>query len=261
MLNLDTLGKGIAAANGAGEPDIRTRRPSYSTGRRSSIEGRDTVTDVEEQERKRVARDGDETRRVILKAGIAEFSRHGYGGATVERIVRRAKRNERSLYYHFGNKEGLYVAALEYLYEKQMLAEQALDLGKLSPPEAMRALVRFTWFYYRDNPELLSLLNTENLYKAQHLKKSSDRVKAIASPKMRLLEELLERGVKSKDFRRGTSADNLFLLISSLCYLYVSNRYTLSNYLSRNLDSPDARENWLAYIEQIVVDHLALPKK
>lgn len=208
-------------------------------------------------ERKRVPRDGDQTSRAILKASIAEFSRHGYGGATVERIVRRAKRNERSLYYHFGNKEGLYIAALEYLYEKQMLAERALDLEKLSPPDAMRALVRFTWSYYRENPELLSLLNTENLYKAEHLKKSSDRVKAIASPKMRLLADLLERGARSGDFRGGISADNVFLLISSLCYLYVSNRYTLSNYLSRNLDSPDARENWLEYIEQIVVDHLS----
>lgn len=215
------------------------------------------MADEEGTERKRVPRDGDQTSRAILKASIAEFSRHGYGGATVERIVRRAKRNERSLYYHFGNKEGLYIAALEYLYEKQMLAERALDLEKLSPPDAMRALVRFTWSYYRENPELLSLLNTENLYKAEHLKKSSDRVKAIASPKMRLLADLLERGARSGDFRGGISADNVFLLISSLCYLYVSNRYTLSNYLSRNLDSPDARENWLEYIEQIVVDHLA----
>jgi AcrR family transcriptional regulator len=210
----------------------------------------------EESERKRVARDSDKTRAVILKAGIAEFSRHGYGGATVERIVRRAKRNERSLYYHFGNKEGLYVASLEHLYQKQMLAEQALDLQKLQPQEALRALVRFTWLYYRENPELLSLLNTENLYKAEHLKKSADRVKAIASPKMRLLAELLERGAGSGDFKGGMSADNVFLLISSLCYMCVSNRYTLSNYLSRNLDTPEARQAWLAYIEQIVVDHL-----
>lgn len=212
----------------------------------------------EEAGRKRAPRDGDQTSRVILKAGIAEFSRHGYGGATVERIVHRAKRNERSLYYHFGNKEGLYVASLEYLYQKQMLAERALNLDTLSPPDAMRALVRFTWSYYRENPELLSLLNTENLYKAEHLKKSADRVKAIASPKMRLLADLLERGAKSGHFRPDTSADNVFLLISSLCYLYVSNRFTLSNYLSRNLDSPQARENWLDYIEQIVVDHLSV---
>lgn len=215
------------------------------------------MNDVETSDRKPVVRDGDQTRRVIMRAGIAEFSRHGYGGATVERIVRRAKRNERSLYYHFGNKEGLYIACLEHLYQKQMLAERALDLEKLSPPEAVRALVRFTWFYYRENPELLSLLNTENLYKAEHLKKSTDGVKSIASPKMRLLEELLARGEKSGHFRGDVSADNVFLLISSLCYMYVSNRYTLSNYLSRNLDSPEARESWLEYIEQIVVDHLA----
>jgi AcrR family transcriptional regulator len=208
-------------------------------------------------ERKPVPRDADKTRSVILQAGIVEFARHGYGGATVERIVARAKRNERSLYYHFGSKEGLYVASLAWLYQKQMLAERELNLDKLSPPEAIRALVRFTWSYYRENTELLSLLNTENLYKAEHLKKSADRVKAIASPKMRLLDELLARGKTLGDFRADAEAKQVFLLISSLCYMYVSNRYTLSNYLSTNLDSPEARESWLAYIEQIVVEHLS----
>lgn len=221
----------------------------------SKHRARSSVTDV--AERRVAVRDGDKTRSVILQAGIAEFARHGYGGATVDRIVSRARRNERSLYYYFGSKEGLYVASLEYLYRKQMLAEQALNLDALSPTEAIRALVRFTWSYYRDNPELLSLLNTENLYKAAHLKKFSGRVEAIASPKMQLLEKLLERGRRAGDFRIDANADKMFLLICSLCYLYVSNRYTLSNYLSRNLDSPDARESWLAYIEQIVVEHLA----
>lgn len=209
--------------------------------------------------KKRVVRDSDKTRSVILKAAINEFSKNGYGGATVEKIVQRAKRNERSLYYHFGNKEGLYIAALEFLYEKQMLAEQALKLSDVPAVEAIRKLVRFTWSYYRDNPEYLSLLNTENLYKAAHLKKSSARMKGIFSPKMKLLEEILERGASEGVFNNKVPVDYVFLLISSLCYLYVSNRYTISNYLGRNLESPEAREGWLNYIEELVVDHLSRP--
>jgi AcrR family transcriptional regulator len=208
--------------------------------------------------KKRVVRDSEKTRSVILKAALAEFSKNGYGGATVEKIVQRAKRNERSLYYHFGNKEGLYIAALESLYEKQLQAEKALKLEDLSSTEAIRALVRFTWNYYRDNPEYLSLLNTENLYKAAHLKKASARMKGIASPKLKLLEQVLERGVKEGVFKRKDDADYVFLLIASLCYLYVSNRYTISNYLDRNIDAPEARERWLNYIEELVINHLGV---
>lgn len=210
-----------------------------------------------ETAKKRVVRDSDKTRAVILKAAINEFSKNGYGGATVEKIVQRAKRNERSLYYHFGNKEGLYIAALESLYEKQMLAEQALKLGDVPPCEAIRRLVRFTWSYYRENPEYLSLLNTENLYKAAHLKKSSARMKGIFSPKLKLLEQILERGTSEGVFKNNVSVDYVFLLIASLCYLYVSNRYTISNYLGRNLEAPEASEGWLKYIEGLVVEHLS----
>ncbi|QXZ08363.1 TetR family transcriptional regulator [Comamonas sp. Y33R10-2] len=210
-----------------------------------------------EPAKKRVARDSEKTRAVILKAAINEFSKNGYGGATVEKIVQRAKRNERSLYYHFGNKEGLYIASLESLYEKQMLAEQALRLEDVPPEEAIRKLVRFTWSYYRENPEYLSLLNTENLYKAAHLKKSSARMQGIFSPKMKLLEQILERGAREGVFKNKVAVDYVFLLIASLCYLYVSNRYTISNYLGRNLEAPEACEGWLNYIETLVVEHLS----
>ncbi len=207
--------------------------------------------------RKKGVRDPEATRAGILHAAIQEFSREGYGGARVEKITRRANSNERSLYYHYGSKEGLYVAALEHLYEKQMLAEQALDLGKLDPRAALKTLISFTWRYYQDNPEWLSLLNTENLYKAAHLRKSR-RVKAIASPKIGLLEELLVRGTQANVFRRDVTADYLFLTISSLCYLYLSNRYTLSNYLAQDLDNPRAKDSWLAHVTQVVMDYLLI---
>ena len=44
-----------------------------------------------------------------------EFAKHGFAGARVERIVRRADVSPRSLYYHFGSKRGLYDAVRERL--------------------------------------------------------------------------------------------------------------------------------------------------
>lgn len=49
-----------------------------------------------------------DTRGRILKAGIDEFARHGYDGAGVDRIARRARVNKALIYYYFANKRGLY---------------------------------------------------------------------------------------------------------------------------------------------------------
>jgi TetR/AcrR family transcriptional regulator len=51
----------------------------------------------------------------ILNAAMREFSKYGFAGARVERIVSRADVSPRSLYYHFGSKQGLYDAVRERL--------------------------------------------------------------------------------------------------------------------------------------------------
>lgn len=54
------------------------------------------------------ARDPQRTRDRILAAALAEFSEHGFAGARVARIARRARINKRMLYHYFGNKEDLF---------------------------------------------------------------------------------------------------------------------------------------------------------
>jgi TetR/AcrR family transcriptional regulator len=49
---------------------------------------------------------------------MREFSKHGYAGARVERILKRANVSPRSLYYHFGSKRGLYDAVRERLRDQ-----------------------------------------------------------------------------------------------------------------------------------------------
>jgi len=50
----------------------------------------------------------------ILRAATDEFARHGYAGARIDRIARRAKVNKALIYYHFGSKARLYQQVLEH---------------------------------------------------------------------------------------------------------------------------------------------------
>ncbi len=54
-----------------------------------------------------------DSRSALLVAAAEEFARRGLQGTRVQAIVKRAGVNERMIYHHFGNKEGLYRAVLE----------------------------------------------------------------------------------------------------------------------------------------------------
>lgn len=55
----------------------------------------------------------DRSEAAILAAAIAVFARHGYVGASVQRLVAATGRSRSSLYGSYGDKAGLFVAALE----------------------------------------------------------------------------------------------------------------------------------------------------
>ena len=121
---------------------------------------------------KAIKRNPERTKELIHKAALAEFADVGYGGARVDMIAERAGVNKRMLYHYFGNKDDLFLYVLERAYEKIRAHEEKLDLVNLSPEDAVRELVKFTFTYHHDNPEFMRLLNNENLYQAEHVKKS-----------------------------------------------------------------------------------------
>jgi TetR/AcrR family transcriptional regulator len=63
------------------------------------------------QERKR---DPERTRERILDAAVVEFGEHGFAGARISAIARRAGVNEQLISYYFDSKEGLYRALQQH---------------------------------------------------------------------------------------------------------------------------------------------------
>jgi len=203
-----------------------------------------------------VRRDPERTRGRILEAARIEFARSGLGGARVDQITLRAGFNKRMIYYYFGNKEALFLAALESAYEHIRKAEQALKLTDLDPVEGMRRLVRFTWEYYLAHPEFITLLNSENLHRARLLKKSK-KIRALHSPLVAMLESLLQRGQRAEVFRRGVDPVQLYISIAALGYFYLSNNHTLSTIFGRDLMQPRALSQRLAHMTALVLGYLA----
>ena len=168
---------------------------------------------------------GEETRRDIVAAGMKEFSEKGLMGARVDDIAARTRTTKPMIYYHFGSKEKLYAAVMEEAYAGVRLKEQGLHLDDLPPLNAMRRLVEITFDHHAAHPEHVRLVCAENMERARHITGRPSLVErnAIAIETVRTL---LERGERDGVFRPGINPYHLHLLITSFCFIRISNRYT-----------------------------------
>jgi AcrR family transcriptional regulator len=196
------------------------------------------------------------TRESILRAATKVFAKHGFAGGRIEQISKAAKSYDRMIYYYFGSKEGLFIAVLEEMYRRFNEAESKLVLDAEKPVEALKAVIRFMWVYYQKNPEFITLLNTENLHRGKHISKSL-RAREYSSPAVSVLGEVLLRGAQQKLFREDVAARDVYLMIASMGYFYLSNRFTLSAFLGEPLETEEAIAHWEAFLIESVLRTVA----
>ncbi len=191
-------------------------------------------------------RDADATKARILAAAKSEFARLGLGGARVDEIAEKAQANKRMIYHYFGSKEDLFQVVLEEAYLDIRSAEQDLELDHLPPREALEKLVRFTWQYYLDNPEFITLVNSANLHRGRHLE-GSERLRTASRRFVNMVRDILDRGVESGVFRAGVDPVQLNITIAAIGYYYLTNRFTGGILFERDFMEEKALKDRLAF--------------
>src|ERR1700722_3388876 len=191
-------------------------------------------------------------REKILKLAMEEFGRIGFEGARVDRIAERCNVSKNMLYYYFKSKEGLFVASLERMYEEVRDRQRDLSVRASDPLMAMEQLIEHTFSALESNPNAIRLMNEENKHRGKYLRKSK-RIRDLYNPLVETISFILERGRKDGVFRAALDPAIVYLTLSSLCYHYLSNRYTLEIALDRDLRSDDAQEIWLDHVCGLVL--------
>jgi TetR/AcrR family transcriptional regulator, upper aerobic nicotinate degradation pathway regulator len=192
------------------------------------------------------------TRDKILKAATRVFAQYGYQGGSVEKISRAAKSVDRMIYYYFGSKEGLFIEVIEGIYRQMNEAETRLRLNTDDPVGALCQVIDFVLGYYRQHPEFITLLNTENLLHGRHIKQST-RAAQYSSPAIAVIADILQRGQGMELFRPELKARDVYLLIVSTGYFMMSNRYTLSAFLGERVDTPQHAQSWQDFVTDAVL--------
>lgn len=205
--------------------------------------------------RGRTVGDSESSRTRLLAAAKEEFSRFGLMGARVDLIARRADVNKQLIYYHFGDKDGLYAAVLEEIYRDIRLRERELDLGALKPEEAMRRLVEFTFDYVAANPAFVALLTDENVHGGVHLQ-NSQVLADLRSPFVGMIAETLARGAEKGVFRPGVDPAQFYISLAGMSFFYFTNIHTLSALFAKDLRAPAALKRRRAHVLDIIMASL-----
>lgn len=200
-------------------------------------------------------RNAEATRAKILAAAIDEFANCGFADARTDDIAARCGVNKRLVYYYFGTKEGLYLAALESAYADLAELERAIDVEHLEPRAAIAELINLKIDYYISSPHFISFLNMENLYKAKTLRKSK-RLNEFKTPLTHVISRILEKGVRAGVFRRGIDPIDLYISICALGFIYFANQHTLKVIFDRDLMSAENLKRRRKTIVELVLSYL-----
>jgi TetR/AcrR family transcriptional regulator len=200
-------------------------------------------------------RNPEATQRKLLTAARREFAQNGLAGARVDEIAARAGVNKQLVYHYFGDKDALYLAVLEWVYEEIREQERKLNLEGLPPEQAIKKLIEASFDHLAAHPDFIVLLNDENRGGARHVR-GSKRLEAMHSPLVSMVSKILGDGVRAGIFRRGINPVHLYISIAGLSYFFFSNTPTLSAIFGKDLSSTTAKRTRRKHVVDLVMQSL-----
>jgi TetR/AcrR family transcriptional regulator len=204
---------------------------------------------------KRQRRNPVATRRKLLTAARREFAKSGLAGARVDEIAARAGVNKQLVYHYFGDKDALYLAVLEWVYEEIRAQERKLNLEGLPPERAIKKLIESSFDHLALHPDFIVLLNDENRNGARHVR-ASLKVEDMHSPLVSMVSKILGQGVRAGIFRKGIDPVHLYISIAGLSYFFFSNTPTLSAIFGKDLASAAAKRARRKHVVDLVIQAL-----
>lgn len=183
--------------------------------------------------------DPEGTRQNILDIASEEFALNGLAGARVDEIAARTRSSKRMIYYYFGDKDGLYLSALENAYRRVREGEAKVDIDGLGPVEALSRLVEFTFDHHHQHEAFIRMVMIENIHHGQFLERSKV-IRDLNVTAIDHISRIYARGVEDGVFRPGLDPVEVHWQVSALCFFNVSNRATFSKIFGRDFGAPRA---------------------
>lgn len=156
-----------------------------------------------------------ETRQAILEAALRLFQERRASAVRLVDIARRAGVTRQAVYLHFGSRSGLLVSLVQYVDEKEELAEAAKPVWKAAT--AVDALERFAALHAEYTPRIYPV--AQALLASRHEDEDSaaawdDRMEGRRDACRRLVRWLRRDGALDSAWDVDQAADALWALTS-----------------------------------------------
>ncbi|MHB8696289.1 MAG: TetR/AcrR family transcriptional regulator [Solirubrobacteraceae bacterium] len=158
-----------------------------------------------------------DTAKSLVHAAVEAFSHSGYDGVSIRDIERKAGINRGLAAYHFGTKEALWDAALEYLME-EFEAEWARYrefLPLVSAQERGRVLLRIYVRFVAKHPEFFRLL-------LLHGESETERAKVLVERYLRRLVEFFHRVSGEEEPSGEQAAIDHFMFVGAASMIFAT---------------------------------------
>lgn len=202
-------------------------------------------------------RNAEQTRADILQVATSEFAAHGFAGSRIDEIASLTRTTKRMIYYYFGSKEGLYLAAIETAYTVIRELERELDIDHLEPVAALRELAEATYDHHTSHRDFVRLVAIENVHRAEFISKS-EVIPTLNATAIETAEGVLRRGVDAGLFRDDIDALDLHMIISAYAVFHVANRYTFRTLFGRDLLADDRHEHYRRLAGDLAISTMAV---
>jgi AcrR family transcriptional regulator len=161
-----------------------------------------------------------DTRQQILQAALRQFAHSGYAGASVQAIVDAARVTKPVLYYHFGSKEGLYSALIEWAGEERWRRSQAAAERGRTLAQKYTEILAATFEFVREHREL-TRLSIGTVFAAKGEVPNHDQCLCKGRQVFDLMMDLAETARRSGVLKKEFSAQELTMGIYGVMNFYV----------------------------------------
>jgi len=191
----------------------------------------------------------------ILEAALAEFANFGLPGARIDAIVARTKTSKRMIYYHFGSKEGLYVATLAYAYRKVNSDDMEPRLDQAPPLEAIALYAETAFERFCATPDFIRLTMQENLQGGKYLE-GLPALKTINRSRLAVVERILQRGQAEGSIRREVPPLDVYINFVGLCAYHISSGQSYRVLFGADWSDPGVQQRRKASIRDAIVRYV-----
>jgi len=201
--------------------------------------------------RKKRIRGGVQARLVAEAARL--FAARGFDGVAVDEIVAASEVNKRMVYHYFGNKEGIYRAAVNHVFQDLHILEKKMidsHSEKDGPVKGLRKVVSLYFSFHQTYPDFVRILQWENLNEGRHL--ATEESGMSKNPILEHLEKLLKEGAAAGVFRKGLDARLVLTSLIGLTGIYFSNRHTLSRSVGLDFGKEEVLRRAATHAEKVL---------